>query len=78
MSQFSAIHETFTGIDGPGGISVPSLKIGDLVVWQASIFNGAATLTGVFELMITVDGEIQQSTGNQTSNTFTILAFRVS
>ena len=66
----------FSGIDGSGSISVPGVKIGDVVVNVWRIDASHAFASSAYEPVITVDDEIQQLGVNMSAATLKILLFR--
>lgn len=82
MGQIDKISGTiffsFTGRNGAGAISVPGLKVGDRLV--RLIQDGATDYTadlGMMEWVVTVDDEIQQNSGgNTTTWNFEAIALR--
>jgi hypothetical protein len=54
---------TFPARNGAGAISVPGLKVGDIVLWSAVVTGETTTYEppgGVWEIVVTVDDQIQQ------------------
>lgn len=73
------VAASFTGNNGTGGISIPGLEVGDLVIaiWQTNPAGSWTQPGNHFEGIVTVADELQQLVGsNYSSSTFTVLAFR--
>jgi hypothetical protein len=56
---------TFNGSNGPSGISVPGLQVGDVVNWAHSPQGGSVA---AFETFVSVADEIQQTAGYDASS----------
>ena len=54
---------SFTGRNGTGAISVPGLRVGDIVVCGVNVTNTSPIVPGTsYEVVVSVDDEIQQLT----------------
>jgi hypothetical protein len=53
------IQINFNGLASSGGISVPGLEVGDIVLWVSDGING--NTVAAFEAQISVADEIQQA-----------------
>jgi hypothetical protein len=60
----TSIHAfQFTGVNasaGPVPISVPGLRVGDVVIWGIWNNSGEAFVDGSLESIISVNGQVQQ------------------
>jgi hypothetical protein len=64
------VRATFNGRNGAGPISVPGLKVGDLVIWLLDTLDGGLKTGDSFlESVVSVDDQIQQIA----TNDFTVL-----
>lgn len=75
---FAAIGRAdFTGRNGIGSISVPGLKVGDQMFFVCRNSNGWTQPGNYFETVISVNGQIQQTSAlDLSAETETILFFR--
>lgn len=89
MSTFAInaalITATFDEVASPGPVSVPGLKVGDVMLALSSVNttgsfgNGSLMATGFYEAIVTVDDELQQNVPTTSpGNTFTAVFLRVS
>lgn len=69
VTSLGLVHATFNGINGggPSGpqggpVSVPGLKVGDVVLCIVASIGTGGPLNSSFEPIISVDDEIQQTT----------------
>lgn len=80
MSQFGFISATFTARSGAGSISVPGLKVGDLVFWNLIHFvshDAWQTPGSLWEQVVTVDDQLQQlTTDDLSADTADIVVYR--
>lgn len=75
MSVCAIITLTFQGRNGAGTISVPGVKVGDVMVMAA--VSGTTPLTNEFWPLISTDDEVHQaSAGDETGNTYTAVFVR--
>lgn len=74
-SETALIKVTFSGINGAGYVSVPGLKVGDVVL---AAHNGALSLNTnwFFSLVDTVDTIYQADSSDNTAKTFTVILAR--
>lgn len=73
------ISATFTGLHEAGSISVPGVKAGDRVFWLLGHLPGPVLSLGAssFELIISVDDEIQQTSPSELdANTYELIVYR--
>lgn len=77
------VKSTFNGHSGSGGgaVSVPGLKVGDRLIWlqSDSYLSGTVQMNSAnyFEIIITVDDQIQQVAGSDLSTwTFNAIFIR--
>lgn len=77
------ISVTFDMLASPGGISIPGLEVGDVMLSLSSVNtsspNGNASFmgSGFFEAIVSVADEIQQNVSTSPAgNTFTAVFFR--
>ena len=72
------ITTTIMGLAQPGSISAPGMKIGDRII-QASSLPTLNSNVNIFEAVVTVDDQIQQTGGFGTATAvpFDILAVRL-
>lgn len=67
----------FGGNNGAGSVSVPGLKVGDLVIFYAQAPGGWQQPGATFESVVSVADEIQQlSSSNLSGQNFTVLVLR--
>lgn len=75
FNSITTIKATFSGGTAAGAISVPGVKVGDVIVQIADA--GDTARPGYFENMVSVDDEIQQFNSNDFSSiTFTAVLVR--
>jgi hypothetical protein len=66
----------FGGLSGSGSVSVPGLKVGDKLIWLQSPQGGPAQVGG-FEIIISVNNQIQQlSASDLSAHTFNAIFAR--
>jgi hypothetical protein len=69
-------YATFNGRNGTGSISVPGLKVGDIVTF-ALLNSTVVTVGGELETIVSIADEIQQvDSANLSTATFTIVITR--